>query len=42
MVLRMARMVKADQLWEYDVRLHEDRGCLQLNWKGDGGACLAT
>jgi len=41
-VLRMARMVKSRQLWEYSVRLHEDEDILILNWKDEGGACLAT
>jgi len=41
-VLRMARMIKSRQLWEYSVRLHEDEDILILNWKDEGGACLAT
>lgn len=41
-VLRLARMVKSDQLWRYTVRRHDERDTIELAWSNDGGACLPS
>lgn len=40
--VRLARMVKSDQLWKYSVRRHEDRDTLIFTFSEKGGACLPS
>lgn len=41
MALRLARMVKAGELFSYGMRRHDKEEKLQVTWSNDGGACLA-